>query len=245
MKRTGLLFLVSVVLFICSFQVTVNSIWDQLGIDESYAQSLIQNNIVSDKIRIPYAKLLPAVVQGDKLKAVKEMELYIKEYTKSEAFKKDYEEYRNLYKPTSEPQPVSQEVIDGMKESYAQTMEMINNPDLISMLPKEALEQYKKSMEEMKLQLEKSQDPTPNKTKWEKEYPADPKPLIKKKLQEFLTVSSSVDYNAELTTNKYNKKIFVNPDYEKKSPEWKACFRAGKEVNAEARFFVQNWLKEL
>lgn len=31
--------------------------------------------------------------------------------------------------------------------------------------------------------------------------------------------------------------IFVNPEYEKKSPEWKACFRSGKEVNSEARFF--------
>lgn len=55
-----------------------------------------------------------------------------------------------------------------MKESYAQTMEMFNNPDLKSMFPKESMEQYKKSMEDIKHQIEQAQNPKPNKTKWEK-----------------------------------------------------------------------------
>jgi hypothetical protein len=245
MKKVSLILLVTIAVLVCSFQFAAQSIWDQLGIDESYAQRTIVGNLVNNAVKIPYAKLLSTVVQGDKIAATKELEQYLKEYTQSEAFKKDYEAYRISLKPTYEPQPLSQETIDGLKESYAQTMEIMNNTELLKMFPKDALEQYKKSMEDMKLQIEQAQDPTPNKTKWEKEYPEDPKSLIKNKLQEFLAVSSSVDFNAEITTNKYNKKIFVNPEYEKKSSEWKACFRAGKEVNAEARIFVQKWLKEL
>jgi hypothetical protein len=39
--------------------------------------------------------------------------------------------------------------------------------------------------------------------------------------------------------------VFVNNDYERKPPEWKLCFRAGKEATAAARVFASDWLAEL
>lgn len=74
----------------------------------------------------------------------------------------------------------------------------------------------------------------------EDRYPADPNKLIKKRLEEFLEVSGSVDFDARL-----NGRMFANPEYESKSDKWKMCYRAGKEVVAAARDEAQKWLKEL
>lgn len=79
-----------------------------------------------------------------------------------------------------------------------------------------------------------------NKGDNEKKYPAEASDLIKKRLQDFLEISSTVDFDAELEDGK-----FVNPDYEKKSPEWKMCYRAGKDVVLAAREEAQKWLDEM
>ena len=72
----------------------------------------------------------------------------------------------------------------------------------------------------------------------------DYKSVIKKELQEFLTVSSNVDYNAKLV-EKNGKMVFANPAYEAKSGTWKFCFRCGKEAVTGARKFAQDWLASM
>ena len=79
---------------------------------------------------------------------------------------------------------------------------------------------------------------------WESIYPADPNQFIKRRLEEFLKVTSDIDFNAELVT-KNGQKIFVNPDYENRDSRWKMAFRAGKEVVEPARAFVQQWAQEI
>lgn len=71
-------------------------------------------------------------------------------------------------------------------------------------------------------------------------YPADPQKLIRQRLEEFLDVSGSVDFEARL-----NGRMFANPEYERKDDKWKMCYRAGREVVAAARVEAQTWLKEL
>ena len=88
--------------------------------------------------------------------------------------------------------------------------------------------------------LDKALDKSLNKEENEKKYPSDPSVLIKQRLNEFLEVSASVDFTAELRNN-----MFVNPDYEKKSPQWKMCYRAGKDVVEAARVEAKAWLDEL
>jgi hypothetical protein len=88
--------------------------------------------------------------------------------------------------------------------------------------------------------IDKAIDKQLNKGDDEKKYPADANELIKKRLQEFLTLSASVDFEAEVSGGR-----FVNPEYEAKSREWKMCYRAGKAVIMAAREEVELWLKEL
>ena len=79
---------------------------------------------------------------------------------------------------------------------------------------------------------------------WESVYPSDPNQFIKRRLEEFLKVTSDLDFTAELVT-KNGKKVFVNPAYENKDSRWKMAFRAGKEVVDPSRAFVQEWIKEI
>ena len=75
----------------------------------------------------------------------------------------------------------------------------------------------------------------------EKKYPSDPQALIKKRLEDFLRISATVDFDAELDGGR----AFKNPEYEKKSNNWKMCYRAGREVIAAARQEAQKWLDDL
>ncbi|HEY6504168.1 MAG TPA: hypothetical protein VIZ28_09365 [Chitinophagaceae bacterium] len=221
-----------------------DEILTKLGIEKNNASYSILANVNGEDFRLPYTKLLPAVVQGDKVGAAKELCAYIKEYCKSEEFKKAYDYKRESEKPTSEPQPMPAESIKSLKESIKEMEKMMKDPSMKSM-PKDIVENYKKGIADMKRMVAEGEDPTPNKTKWEKNYPPVADTLIKRRLQEYLSLVASVDFKAELVTNKYGKKIFVNADYESNSAQWKACFRAGKEVNDAVKLFVQQWLKEL
>lgn len=80
--------------------------------------------------------------------------------------------------------------------------------------------------------------------RWEKEYPTNLNLLLKLKLNEFLRLTSDIDYNAKLEPH-YNKMIFSNPALEAKDEFWKACFRAGKPTVDAARAYAQQWLSEL
>ena len=79
---------------------------------------------------------------------------------------------------------------------------------------------------------------------WEINYPVDYTQIVKARLEKFLDVTKDVDFNAGLKTA-YNKKVFVDPIYERKSTEWKQAFRAGKDVTTMARAFATQWLAEL
>jgi hypothetical protein len=80
--------------------------------------------------------------------------------------------------------------------------------------------------------------------RWKQDYPDDPKPVIVRRLREFLKVSADVDFNAKLRTSD-GRSFFENPAYEAKASQWKMCFRAGKEATTAARAAVQAWLTEL
>jgi hypothetical protein len=79
-----------------------------------------------------------------------------------------------------------------------------------------------------------------NKADDEKRYPSDANQMIKQRLEEFMNLSASVDFEAQL-----NGSMFANPVYEAKSNQWKMCFRAGRQVVEAAREEAQVWLKEL
>src|SRR4051794_1144070 len=67
---------------------------------------------------------------------------------------------------------------------------------------------------------------------------------VKRVLTQAIAEAPSVDYAAQ-TTMKSSTRVFVNPAYEKKSPIWKAMYRAGKAPTAAGLEIARAWLKEL
>jgi hypothetical protein len=81
---------------------------------------------------------------------------------------------------------------------------------------------------------------------WEKEYPADPKPFIARRLREFLALSATVDFSAKVSKKGNDPALkFDNPAYESKDAQWKYMYRAGKPPVDAARAAAQEWLKAL
>ena len=82
---------------------------------------------------------------------------------------------------------------------------------------------------------------------WEKEYPADPKPLIARRLREFLALSATVDFTAKVSKRGAGDATlkFDNPAYESKDAQWKYLYRAGKPAVDAARAGAQEWLKAI
>ncbi len=93
-------------------------------------------------------------------------------------------------------------------------------------------EEYKTKMEEYKT---KFADWNTNK---------NPNVLIKKRLEKFLEISSSIDFNAQLKTEG-SRKEFVKEEYQQKDDVWKRCFRSGKPAVDASRTIAQEWIKEL
>ena len=80
---------------------------------------------------------------------------------------------------------------------------------------------------------------------WESEYPVDAKVLIARRLRHFLRTCGDVDFAAKLETGADDKQRFVNPAYERRSPEWKMCFRGGQPAVDAARAAAKEWLEAL
>lgn len=232
----------------------VEPILEKLGMDSSNAQNFIMANftgsfsadydVQDDFINTPRLKALASIVQGDKVGAATELCEYIKKYVNSEEFMKRYQEKRANSKPGSEPPRADEAMLDNMRQSVA---EMETTLADLKKKPKEnaqAIEMYEPILAGQKEALAEYEDPTPNKTKWERNYPADPAVLVRRKLEDYLKLLKTVDFNAKLTApDNYGIRKFANPEYESKSAQWKACYRAGKEVNDAVKAFVEAWLK--
>ncbi|MBD2753642.1 hypothetical protein [Spirosoma validum] len=93
-------------------------------------------------------------------------------------------------------------------------------------------------------ELDKGRLAEERKKKAEFDAHADFKPLLKKRLQDFIALSESVDFDARLVPMG-RKQAFANPVYERKCAEWKFLYRLGKEPVAEAQLFARQWLTDL
>jgi hypothetical protein len=70
------------------------------------------------------------------------------------------------------------------------------------------------------------------------------KPLLKKRLLEFVSVAKTVDFQAA-TTLKDKKHVFVNPAYERRSELWKLLYRLGPGGSNTAAQVASQWAAEL
>ncbi len=250
-----------------SFTIVSGDVWQMLGISREKGSINIKESFIHGYLHY-YGVKNPGNISINNRQAITNELLPIsKELVNTEGFIREYEKLRNAALP-AEPiiKQFTKESI--RKERIAETEKAIKETELniskstadmakalqplVEMLKKN-LEDYKNpdsEMIEMMYQGEKmNQAATYNNyqqryNQWIKDYPKDHKAFIKKRLEKFIVLAKTVDFNAPLKQVN-NKKKFVNPAYEAKGEDWKQIYRAGKEVIVPALEFAEQWMKEL
>lgn len=258
MKRITNFIAILIALIVFSAFNMASDIIERLGTEQRYAREAILNNIIgtnkhepidgsisgdgeTPEFTIPTMKLLPSIIKGDKPGAARDACQFVKDYINSEEFVREYENVRQKAKPVEEPPRLDAETIAGMK-GYVKEMEATIAQFKSSNMNPEYVKEAEQEMAKLKKRIIEESDPTPNNTKWLKAYPENPSIIVKARLEEYLKLVATVDFNAKLTDTGYDKK-FINPAYEAKSTKWKAIYRAGKEVNDVTTAFAKEWLK--
>jgi hypothetical protein len=263
----GPAFILSLFFLICSFSVQKfgDDFLKQLGITQQNADQKISNSILGGYIDSYGAKNAKNIALGNRKAVTLDLLAYIRKYVSSAAFVKEYSEMRERYKPVEEtlqtPEQMRADNIAAYKKSVAQTEENLKKADpSVKQIFEKALEDAKKALKDAEdpnnkyyvnytknyPQLERNFKESHDRSiaDWNAKYPKDQLQFVKKRLQEFLNTTNGIDFSAELT-EKNGKKVFVNPDYERKDGRWKMAFRAGREVVEPARDFVQKWIDEI
>lgn len=255
--------LVGVVLCVLSLSaVGAGDVLSELKISKKDAateaiQSFAGGSVNTYRVRSVFKNASPAV----RAALVEQTLLWTKAYVNSPQFAKDYAAYREQAKPQPPDESettIDEELAKRRKEREDQLAEAkANIKEMPAEYRKAAEEGYKAGVEALKaldtpefrkmeregLEMERKQQQenyAQDLERWEEEYPADPKVLVKQRLEEFLDATEDVDFDAEL-----NGRRFKSAAYERKPSEWKLAYRAGKEPVEKARAFAEGWLKEM
>lgn len=243
-------------------------IWQQLGISKEVGMTNIRESFMNGYLHYYGVKNLRNIMANDRAAIAKDLISYSKQLVSSEGFKKQYEAERTAAKPSA-PDNVKPKTKEELrKEKIAETEKAIAETEasLKKMTPEIAkslqglldmfrqnLKDYKDPNSEMielfyqgevmsRQSSEKSYEQSLK--EWEKNYPADYRQFVKARLQKFVSLARTVDFNAELKSVNGRRK-FVNPTYEAKAADWKQIYRAGKEVIDPAVQAAEQWIKEL
>ncbi|MDN3656891.1 hypothetical protein QWZ08_14685 [Ferruginibacter paludis] len=238
----------------------------QLGISKTEADQKITGSILGGYLNQYGIRNAKNIAVGNRAAVTKDLLLYTKQFVNSTTFIKEYNTMRENEKPKpyliETPEAMRSNQINMLKKSVSETEANIKTADAsikkifedVLVSTKQQLKEaedpnnktfvnYKKNYPDMLKSAEASSKQSLH--EWEAKYPTNHLLFVKKRLQDFLTNTADIDFDAALTT-KNNKNYFVNPLYEKqKGSYWKMAFRAGKEVVLPAREFVQQWLDEI
>ena len=244
-----------------------DDLWKQLGLSQFEANTNINNSFLYGHFMYMGAKNARNVAAGNRIAVIRDLAAYAKKYIASDEFKRAYANYRDRAKP---PEPLMIHFsADSIRAAEKERIEKaIKVTEANANSPNEKLRNsvpYR--LENLRKELSALDDPN-NKTikqrlddaqrsndyaiklyqdalkKFEIQFPADPRGLIRARLQEMLNITADVDYNAEVhEVNRW--KMFVNPAYEAKPKEWKLAYRAGKPATDALRAVAGEWLKEL
>ena len=255
-------------LIILPFLATAPGIDDHLAAMKTTkpaVEDFIQSDIGYGSFSYPSAcALIPPAKRAALVRAVGE---FARAFTKTEAFKQWYASFREDKKPA--PPELTPSMGESRKKQIAELKKNIAEQEKAQAnAPADQKGIFKDiltSLRTMLKEVEKS-DPSEDaemdgfirqgneqvtaeyKQKldaWAKEYPAgDPRPLIKRRLEEFLKVTENVNFAAKII-KKENVWVFAAPEYENKDGQWKTVYRAGKEATEAARAFAREWQKDL
>jgi hypothetical protein len=243
-----------------------DDIWGKLGLPKDQGTEYIGSGFLEGYFSYYGARNLKNIATGNRADIVKGLGDYAREYVNSEKFRQQYLKHREGLRPQP-PAPaktaaeVRAQQVGAVNESIKAMEGFAKNTNAdLKKMAEENLPELRKQLKDIerpdnelikliadaeKTNFEmQTQRHAENLAKWEKEFPVDPKHLVKKRLVNFLELTSDIDFNAELK-EKNGHKVFVNTAYERKSDDWKRAFRAGREAVTAARTFAQNWLNEL
>ncbi len=255
----------------CAFAGTIIAaasaadILSQLGIPvdaaKEAAATIVSGGVYNPGLPAKAFKLLAPAARAD---AATAGVAWLKSYAASAEFKQQYARIRETHKPDAPafdgtPEEELKKASDEQKEANEESKKAI------AALPPEqrkALEEALKSAaaiiaqmdtpEQRKIRLDAIKAARAERTTqyqqelatWQRDYPEDPRPVIARRLREFLALSADVDFAAQLKSQD-GRMVFANPAYEAKPAQWKMCYRAGKEATTAARSAIQAWLQEL
>ena len=238
----------------------------KLGLTDQQAKSNVATALESGYVPLhPAAKAFKAADGATRATLARAALEWAKSYTESSEFRTAWERIRENHKPN---EPSNEESVDQeMKRQREEQLQQIEDmKKSAAELPADQRKEFEKmvastaadmeamandkemqSMIRQGLEMQRASDKQAYEEalkKWQIEYPPDPRPVIAKRLRDFLKVSADVDFDATLVASS-GKMKFANPAYEKKSGEWKLCYRTGKEPVEVARGFATEWLAEL
>jgi hypothetical protein len=248
---------------VSSFRIT-GDLLSRIGCADEIAKIAVFENFYNANINPPGCDgVYKTILVADRTEIVNQLFEYIKAYVNSGEFRSKYTQALEEDKPKEPEKEVVAPTDDQTKEMLKSMEDQLNNPYLTAeqkeelkknletmrqtiatpeyqqmskqatdMAQKMSQDEYEKEMAEYKTEL----------AEWEKMK--DIKYMLKKRLQAFLELTSSMNFDAKLI--KQNDKMkFEDPALESKSREWKLCFRSGRETIMAARTCASKWLKEL
>ncbi len=243
-----------------------DDIWKQLGMTKVQGNDGVKQSFLNGYLYYYGAKNARNIAVGNRAAVAKDLLAYTKQYIGSETFKKEYDLLRKQAKPLPSDRKVRtkeeirKEEIAKLEKSVKESEGIMKTSTEMAKIMKPVVEMNKKSIEEYKKpdnqtiaymykdELDRAERDKQyyqeSMVRWEKEFPVDYRQLIAARLQKYLELAATVDFNAELKQAGNNKK-FVNPAYEGKAYDWKQIYRAGKEVYSVAKPFAEQWIKEL
>ena len=242
-------------------------IWQQLGLSKEKGVENIRASFMNGYFHYYGARNARNILLGDRAAIARDLLNYTRQYVQSEGFKKQYDLERSQAKPEPDTKTVKtkeeirKERIAETEKSIRQTEENMKTmkADMVKVLEpmldmlKKTLKDYQDPNSQMidlfyqgeLMQHEQRIKSYEERMKnWEKNYPEDYRDMVKDRLNKFLKLAKTVDFNAELKEVNGRKK-FVRAEYEGKSYDWKQIFRAGKEVIVPAMEFAEQWMKEM
>lgn len=255
-------------LFLLSFRINKISdeFFKQLGISKTEAETKITSSLLSGSLDYYGIRNIRQILVNDRAAIVKDIAGYAKQYVQSDAFKAAYLNLRNSNKPApSQKLETPQELQDNLVANARDNVRKIELE--LAKADKDMKKIFEQLLTEAKQGVKEVEDPENDMIKayaenyelmkemaqqvnqeklnaWELEYPVDHLQYAKKSLQQFLDATADVDFNAQLT-DRNGKKVFVNPEYERKNDRWKLAFRAGKDAVEAGRAFAKQWMAEI
>ena len=240
----------------------------QLGISDDEARQSVWYSFSGGYFSYPAKPSLKQVPPEDRATLVTLIGEFARLYTESEEFSGQYRQYREERKPAPPAPPTTaEEDRNAQKQEYQRSIKELG--EVMSSMPPDQKKMMQETLTMIEEQLKALDDPDnpmfgaemdeikrqgyesgmedyrQRLSEWNREYPESPRQMIQLRLRQFLSESEGVDFDAKLKRRADGKMIFDNPTYEGKPPNWKLCYRAGRETVESARAFAQRWMTEI